>query len=245
MRGATATRIAFALAVTTAMGASAVGIPPFSTTEAGGALPAQWVERRIPGIAPADIALEGDGAATVLRVRSQAASGAASLDLRADPAEASVLRWRWKIDRVVEKADLRRREGDDFAARVYVFFDLPEEELSFGARLRMKLARLVHGEALPAAGLCYVWDNRHARGTTAWNPYTDRIRMIVLQSGPARAGQWVGEERDLAADFLAAFGARGGRPVPAIAGIAAGNDTDQTGESATAWFGDFSLERRR
>jgi hypothetical protein len=33
--------------------------------------------------------------------------------------------------------------------------------------------------------------------------------------------------------------------VPRVTGIAIGNDTDQTGESATAWFGDFRLEARR
>jgi hypothetical protein len=29
-----------------------------------------------------------------------------------------------------------------------------------------------------------------------------------------------------------------------VSGIAAGNDTDQTGESVTAWFGDISLGPR-
>ena len=32
--------------------------------------------------------------------------------------------------------------------------------------------------------------------------------------------------------------------MPPIAGITAGNDTDQTGEAVTAWFGDFRLEPR-
>jgi hypothetical protein len=29
-----------------------------------------------------------------------------------------------------------------------------------------------------------------------------------------------------------------------VTGIAAGNDTDQTGEAVTAWFGDFTLGAR-
>jgi hypothetical protein len=33
--------------------------------------------------------------------------------------------------------------------------------------------------------------------------------------------------------------------VPRVTGIAVGNDTDQTGETVTAWFGDFRLEARR
>lgn len=235
--------IAAGLAVAVAW-ASGEAITPFSGAVPGSPLPERWQERRIEGIAPAEVGLVREGAATVLRVRSKAASGAASHALRADPAQAPVLRWRWKVDRVVQGADLARREGDDFAARVYVFFDVPEDELSMGARLRLKLGKLLHGESLPTAGLCYVWDNRHAPGTTAWNPYTDRIRMIVVESGPQRAGQWVEARRDLEADFVAAFGPRAGKPVPAITGIAVGNDTDQTGEAATAWFGDFRLEGR-
>jgi len=154
-----------------------------------------------------------------------------------------VLAWRWKVDRVVEKADLEEKGGDDFAARVYVFFDLPEEDLPWSARVALRLARLVHGSDLPSAGICYVWDNRHAIGTSAWNPYWFRIRTVVLESGNARAGQWVEERRDLEADFLAAFGADRQR-LPAVTGVAAGNDSDQTGESVTAWFGDFRLEAR-
>jgi hypothetical protein len=154
-----------------------------------------------------------------------------------------VLKWRWKIDRVVEKADLAVKSGDDFAARVYVFFAVPVEELPWGERTTLKIARLIHGEDVPSAGICYVWDNRHAIGTSLWNPYWHRIRTVVLESGNGRAGQWTDERRDLEADFVAAFGKRG--PIPAVTGIAVGNDTDQTGEAVTAWFGDLRLEERR
>jgi hypothetical protein len=141
---------------------------------------------------------------------------------------------------VVENADLAQRRGDDFAARVYVFFDVPVSELSIGERWKLRIARLIHGNDVPAAGICYVWDNRHAPGTIAPNPYAPRIRTFVLQSGAAHAGRWIAERRDLDADFRAAFGPRRDA-VPRVTGIAAGNDTDQTGERVTAWFGDFTL----
>ena len=82
-----------------------------------------------------------------------------------------------------------------------------------------------------------MWDNRHPIGTSAWNPYSDRVRTVVLRRG--QAGAWHSERRDLAADFRAAFGIE----APPLTGLAAGSDTDQTGETATAWFGDFRLER--
>jgi hypothetical protein len=220
-------------------------IPPFSAAQPGGALPRGWREALLPDKKPPEFALVADEGTTVLRVRSGAAAGTVAHSFRLDSASHPLLAWRWKVDRVVERGDMAVKSGDDFAARVYVFFDLPEEEIPWNGRVRLKLARLLHGGDLPSAGICYVWDNRHPVGASTWNPYWYRIRTVVLESGNARAGRWAEERRDLAADFAAAFGSRGGKPVPAVTGIAVGNDTDQTLESVTAWFGDLRIEARR
>jgi hypothetical protein len=233
-----------ALVAACALAAEPGGIAPFSASAPGDALPPGWRALQLPRVTPAQIALVNEDGAGVLRVHSDRAAGSAVHALQADPTRRPMLAWRWKVDRVVAGADLARKSGDDFAARVYVFFDVPVEELSLGERLTLKLARLLHGEDLPTAGICYVWDNRHPVGTVAANPYAPRIRTLVLQSGNGAAGRWTGERRDLEADFRTAFGAPGAR-VPRVTGIAAGNDTDQTGESVTAWFGDFTLEPRR
>jgi hypothetical protein len=238
------------------MAAEVASIAPFSAAAPGAALPAGWREVMLPRVKHAEVSLVADEGATVLRVHSDAAAGSAAHPLRADVAAWSAahalrtqapmqptLSWRWKIDRVVEKANLAERAGDDFAARVYVFFDVPLQELSLGERWKLRIARLIYGDDVPAAGICYVWDNRHAPQTIAPNPYAPRIRTFVLQSGEASAGRWITERRDLDADFRAAFGPRRDA-VPRVSGIAAGNDTDQTGESVTAWFGDFTLGAR-
>jgi hypothetical protein len=101
--------------------------------------------------------------------------------------------------------------------------------------------RLFYGEDPPHAGLSYVWDNRLAPGTVLANPYTDRVRMIVVRSGNAEAERWVSEERNVLDDYRRAFG----EEPPAIAGVAVMTDTDDTGASATAWFGDIVLRRPR
>lgn len=217
-------------------------IVPWSSTPPGSALPDGWRVLGVPNAAPAEIAVVEEAGARVLRVRSRAAAGAASFDIAGETPPRPTLSWRWKVDRVVASADLTRREGDDFAARVYVFFDIPVEELPFAARLKVTLARVLYGETLPTGGLCYVWDNRHSPGTSAWNPYTDRVRTVVLRSGDAGAGRWAEERRDLQRDFEAAFGEQWKKPMPRVRGVALGNDTDQTGEAVTAWFGDVRLE---
>ena len=184
--------------------------------------------------------MEDDGR-TVLRMRSEAAAGAAAHALDADPALTPVLSWRGKVARALDRGALGTREADDFAARVYVTFDVPLETLPLFEGLRIRIARSIFGEQMPTAALCYVWAGREPPGTSGWNPYTDRVRMVVLESGNARAGRWVEEWRDVAADFRAAFGA----PAPRINGVLVSSDTDQTGERATAWFGDLRLEAGR
>ena len=230
-------------AIAGALATEPMTISPFSSASPGGAPPRGWREALLTKNKPPEFALVSDQGVTVLRVRSSAAAGTLAYPLRVEAAAHPVLKWRWKVDRVVAKADLAVKSGDDFAARVYVFFAVPDDDLPWNARMTLKIAKLIHGEDLPSAGICYVWDNRHAIGTSLWNPYWYRIRTVVLESGNGRAGQWTDERRDLEADFVAAFGKRG--PIPAATGIAVGNDTDQTGEAVTAWFGDFRLEERR
>ena len=181
----------------------------------------------------------------MVRVRAVAAAGGVSHALFADPADAPRIAWRWKVDRALEKAAWGVRSGDDYAARVYVAFDFPLDRLSFLERAALRLARLVHGDEVPAAAICYVWANAVAPGAAGWNPYASRVRMVALRSGNDQAGRWVEESRDLEADFRAAFGEAAGARVPRITGIALSSDTDQTLESATAWFGDVRLEPRR
>ena len=63
--------------------------------------------------------------------------------------------------------------------------------------------------------------------------------MIVLRNADSGVGDWADEKRDLAVDFRAAFG----DVAPVVTGIAIAADTDQTGESATAWFGDIRFTK--
>lgn len=231
-----------ALVVATSLTAFAdiTNAPPFSANAPSAALPAQYRTLTPPSIKANQFALVADDGVTVLRVDSNQSAGTVALPFDIAPNSTPVLSWRWKIDRVVERAETDKKSGDDYAARVYVFFDVPLESLSFGQRTKIRLARLLSGSDVPSAALCYVWDNKVAVGARRWSPYTDRVQIIVLQSGNGRANQWVGERPDVAADFRAAFGTA----APRITGVAIGNDTDQTGERASAWFGDVSFHAK-
>jgi hypothetical protein len=158
-----------------------------------------------------------------------------SVDLRATP----VLCWRWRIDAPLVSADLLTRQGDDYAARVYVSLAIPAAQQGVVLRTQLRLARAIWGPEVPDAALNYVWDNRQPVGTVRPNAFTDRAMMIVSRSGAADAGRWVQERRDVAADAAAHFG-----PAAEPVQVAITADTDNTGESARAGFADLHFVAR-
>lgn len=227
-------------AAVTAIAATAPPLAPFSAGRAGAA-PAGWQPYSVRADVPRtrfELA-EVDGR-LALRARAAASASALVHRLDADPARTPRLVWQWRVDSLVEGADLTRKSGDDFPARLYVLFDRDRAALSFGERTWRALAKLVYGEEPPLAALCYVWDNRHPVGSSVWSAYTERVRVIVVESGAERLGQWVAEERDLAEDYRRAFGAE----PPRIVGVVVAADTDNTGATTQAFFGDIQLGAR-
>lgn len=235
--GIPAKTVAAGLFALTAAALAAPDLPRFSALTAGAPIVGWATLRPAPRAPDTRYQLVEDGGSVVLRADAQASMSGLAHSFN-PPVNAARLHWRWRIAAVPVKADLNTRAGDDYAARVYVLFDYPRERLSLLDRTRLALAEAIYGQPLPTAALNYVWDNRAPVGTVRPNAYTDRARMLVLESGNARAGQWVEESRDLAADFRAAFG----DAPPPIAGIAIATDSDNTGETLTAWYGDLKLE---
>ena len=211
-------------------------VPLLSSAPIGESVAPGWVHQRLPKVERAnDYAIEADDKRRVLHVRSASSASSWVARLDVDTARTPWLQWQWKVSRSLAGSDLRVKPGDDYAARLYVFFDLPLERLSLKDRLGIKAARLVSGAEIPAAALCYVWGNAQTEGTTGWNPYTDRVRMIVLDSKDGNAGSWRPHARDVRRDWAEAF--KG--PVPHISGVGIGADTDNTSVNVDAWFSDL------
>ncbi len=208
----------------------------FSSAAPGATLPAGWSVQPIPKVERQtrfDLVAAQD--TTVLRARADNAAASLRQRVDVDPAANGQLQWRWKTDRVLDKADLTSKAGDDYAARLYVFFDRKPAQMSFGERVAYKLGRARYGDQIPSAALCYVWDNKLPVGSIRDNAYTGFVKMVVATSGKARQGDWVTLQRDVAADYKRAFGTA----PPRITGIAVAVDTDNTGESTISYFGDI------
>ncbi len=59
--------------------------------------------------------------------------------------------------------------------------------------------------------------------------------MLAVRSGENEAGQWVSEKRNIRDDFKALFG----EDITEIHAVAIMSDSDNTGQSATAYYGDI------
>jgi hypothetical protein len=157
-----------------------------------------------------------------------------------DLVETPMLCWQWRIDAVVPHGDIRTKRGNDFAARVYLGFDMPSSALSGSAKMKLSIARSVLGMNVPDAALTYVWDNKSRVGLAVRSPYTDQQQLIVAESGNDRARQWVSERVDVASDFKRAFAGKPGRPVE----VAIAADGDNTKTAGRAAFSNLHFVRR-
>lgn len=157
--------------------------------------------------------------------------------LRIEPDQLGEVRFSWWVSDLLPGANLAESGQGDAPARVIFAFDGDHERLSMRNRMLFDLATALSGERPPYATLMYVWANDVAPESVVINPRTDRIRKIVLESGPRHLRQWRDYQRRLADDYRRAFGEE---PGPLIA-VAVMTDTDNTNSATRSWYGDVQF----
>jgi len=220
--------------------AADVGIVAFSSA-APGAPPAAWKFTTLPNKAPTKFTVVDLGGERVLKVESDESYGNLVHGMRVQVSPQGALAWRWRVDKLIEGADLKVKSGEDAAAKVCVSFGFDSAKLSFSERTKLSLGRASTGEDVPTQTLCYVWDNKLPVETGFPSPFTSRLRFLVIQSGSAKLGQWVAQRRDLAADYEKLFGDESGGKMPEVTGVMVGADSDNTHGHGLAFVGDITL----
>lgn len=158
---------------------------------------------------------------------------------RLDPAQVPVgeVTFSWWVQNLLPGANVAEQDRTDAAARVIFGFDGDTRSLPMRTRLMFDLAQTMTGEAPPYATLIYVWDSNLPVGTVVKHPRSDRVRKIVVDSGPQLLRRWRDHRRDLAADFRLAFGEEPG-PLTSIAVM---TDSDNSRSTAHTWYGPVEL----
>ena len=170
--------------------------------------------------------------------RAESNCGASGLVLRLDEidlAQTPLLSWRWRIDRGLDLSQEQSKTEDDFAARVYILFELDESRASTLKRLRHRLAKFIYGKDIPGSTLNFVWTSRLPEGTVWENPFEASAKMIALAQG-ANAG-WRRETVDVVARYHEVFRT----PIAPLLGLAIMSDSDNSCQHTEARFADFKF----
>jgi hypothetical protein len=223
----------------------AVSVAPFSASTVRDELPKSWQPWIINRAKkPTEYRLMRDPETSVVVLHAKADASASGLRqlLSIDPAHMPVVEWRWRVVDLIVGADNQDRYAEDSPVRLMLFFDGDKAALPLKERLLMETAQLLSGQELPYATLMYIWENRFPVGTVLPNAYTAQVKQIVAGSGAdRRLGQWKRFETNYVDDYRRAFGAEPGR----LVGIGIMTDTDNTGETIEAYYGDIQVRSGR
>jgi hypothetical protein len=210
----------------------------FSVIAPGASLPPGW--KNLPvvhGKPMTQYTLVRDGQTTVLQADANRSASAMMHEGNIDLAQTPVVAWRWKAEKPIEGADNRVGSKEDAPARLVFTFDGDKNKLSLFDRASMEVAKRLGGQDLPYATLMYIWSTTAAPGSVIANPHTGRVQMIVVSGQPGDAGQWQSLRRNIVQDYEKVFHEPPGR----ITGYGLLTDTDNTGTTTRAWYGDMQF----
>ena len=212
----------------------------FSTANPGDGLPDGWQPLTFKKISRHTryTIVKNNGRGVVRAVSEQSASGLTK-NITIDPKQYPIIDWEWKVSNILSKGDVSRKDGDDYPARIYVAFEYDSRRVGFFERAKYQMYRMVMGRYPPLHVINYIWSNKARVGTIVSSPSSDRVAMFVIRSGPDGLDNWIKERRNVYQDYIRAFGQK----PPRISGIAIMTDSDNTGESATAFFGDIIFRK--
>jgi hypothetical protein len=177
-----------------------------------GRLPSDWqikVHHGHPDISPCT-----DSKVACLHLKSDKSSFGLEHSVDVDPGQYPFLTWNWKVSRLPSGADFRKSSTDDQAAQVLVAFD-------------------------DHRVLSYIWDSSAPKGAEQKTSYLAMVHVYatVCESGASSANQWISETRNVAADYVHAFG----KPAPHVKGLRIQINSQHTGTVAESYFGDVAF----
>lgn len=161
--------------------------------------------------------IEVDGRYALRAYSHQSASGLVR-KLDVDLTKTPYLNWSWMVESVLKDVDETTRQGDDYAARVYVI-------VSGGVFFWRTRA------------ISYVWASKQPKRSSWPNAYSDHSMMVAVESGSAMVGEWVSEKRNVLEDIRDVLGI----DITSINAVAIMTDTDNSKQSATAFYGDINF----
>ncbi len=225
------------LVVTAMLSGCAATVPPDSSSQESAVTPLGfegWTHKTLPGKRPTRYQVTESEGRPIVRADADAAVSLFRRGLRIEANQLGSIEFAWRVQALLDRADLTQRGVEDAPVRLLLAFEGDRSTFSARNRMLSDLSQTLTGEPLPYATLMYVWDNQAQVGTVIpAGSGTDRIRKLVLDSGPALTKTWRTHVRDIAADYRLVFGEEPG----ALVAVALMTDSDNTRTRAQAWYG--------
>jgi len=233
-----ASKAALAACIVSALaGCGSVSRSPIADAHGAAAPPFDWSEFTLPGKRRTAYTADIEHGRRVVHARAVSSASMLRRAVRLPTEAIAGIEFSWLARALIAEADLTAADSADSPVRIVLAFEGDASRLSARNRMLFDLAQALTGEAPPFATLMYVWDNKVPCETVVHSARTDRVRKIVVETGPGRVGQWLHYRRDVRADYRRAFGED---PGPLI-GIGLMSDTDNTRSSVEASYGEIHL----
>ncbi len=136
-----------------------------------------------------------------------------AIDLHKTP----YLHWSWRIDKKLTINNEQSKQGDDFAARIYL---VSENQWFFWQ----------------SKAINYVWTHGIAKNRVWPNPFAGKnVMMLAIRSGDDPTQQWHTEKRNVLKDLKNIFN----EDIRYIDVVAIMSDTDNSSGSALSYYADL------
>jgi hypothetical protein len=206
----------FALARSSAPEADVSIVEDWAQHAVGAAgIPPGWSAYATIGGRPAyDFAVTEEDGRRALRLKSHDEHSTIAKKIQVDLRATPILEWTWKIVKLPEGADVRKKETSDLTGHILVAWP------RFPALLRTRL-------------IGYAWDTTAPAQSVYKSQKTGAVTFFVVRSGPRDLNRWLTERRNVYEDYKKVFGEDPENPQAVVVSI----DTNDTHSSAEAFIG--------
>lgn len=165
----------------------------------------------------ASVRIVSEGGRKVLHLVCNDSSFSLQCETEVDVRKFPHLQWSWMVLKLPPEGDLRKGKTNDQALQLLLAFE------------KKKI-------------ISYVWDSNAPEGTISdesvgW-PVNLKIKVVVVRSGKADMGNWVGLERNVYDDYVRLFGEEPGL----LKGVRVQTNCQHTGAVAEGFFGEIHLQ---
>lgn len=139
--------------------------------------------------------------------------------------ETPILSWKWRVEDLPKGARENDDDKNDTAASIYVAFDM---------------GRVALFKEVPKS-IRYTWSTTLEEGTE-FSKFFGNQKVVVVESGPEKMGEWITFQRNIVADYKRLFD---DKPPKTPLAILILSDGDSTGDRAIAGYDDIILKKER